>query len=115
MTRLLVTIDGPSTSHEWQRLANKRLLQAAFRFDARSSPALFPNGGSGPIVSLLAFDAAAEAQGVEALTYRPLIKKNPPTKPKTFYTAPLTQRLPPHPNKKSPRHASEAFLTKGYL
>jgi hypothetical protein len=49
-------------------LPNKRLLQAAyvqrFRFDAGSSPALFPHGGSGPIVSSLAFDAAAEAQVV---------------------------------------------------
>jgi hypothetical protein len=48
--------------------ANKRLLQAAdvrrFCFDARSSPALFPHGGSGPIVSSLVFDAAAEAQVV---------------------------------------------------
>ena len=47
---------------------NKRLLQAAdgdrFRFDAGSSPALFPHGGSAPIVPLLAFDAAAEAQDV---------------------------------------------------
>src|SRR5690606_16051813 len=48
--------------------ANKRLLQAAyvrrFCFDAGSSPALFPHGGSGSIISLHAFNAAAEAQGV---------------------------------------------------
>ncbi len=50
------------------QLPNKRLLQAAdsdrFRFDARPSPALFPHGGSGPIISALVFDAAAEAQVV---------------------------------------------------
>ncbi len=47
---------------------NQRLLQAAnsyrFRCDAGSSPALFPHGGSGPIVPSLALDAAAEAQDV---------------------------------------------------
>jgi hypothetical protein len=53
--------------------ANKRLLQAAntyrFRCDAGSSPALFPHGGSEPIVSRLAFDAAAEAQVVGRLEH----------------------------------------------
>jgi hypothetical protein len=50
------------------RPPNKRLLQAAyfrrFRFDAGTSPALFPFWGSGPIVSSLAFNAAAEAHVV---------------------------------------------------
>ena len=77
--RLSQRLEGNSREHlsrlralsllESLTLPNKRLLQAArvhrIGFDAGSSPALFPHGGSGPIVSSLAFDAAAEAQGVD--------------------------------------------------